>query len=378
MRIRERAAQIETAQATSALEIELQAQERERRELEDVLAALQDAVLMVDNQGRVRYLNHAALSLFDVRVEDVLGAQLLEAFPSFDLEAQVQATLSQGQSSTCEVSLRAPHARKVLLRVSPVRRGAQTMGAVVIVQDLTELRRLERVRRDFVANASHELRTPVANIRAIAETLLDAPEDLSLAARFHPQIVTEAQRLSRLVNDLLDLARLEKQSEDQSIALPNVVDLIAVIYQVVNQSKYKALELHIAVECDFTEKCRRDVFIAGDAIALEQVVFNLLDNALDYTPQGGKVLLRVAENVTQEKKQFVMSVSDTGSGIPPQDLSRIFERFYRADKVRSRAQGGTGLGLAIAKHIVENHGGQIAAENNIDGGATFIVTLPAV
>lgn len=357
----ERAAQTERAQATSAIEAELKEQERRRRELEEVLASLQDAVVMVDIQKRVRYLNSAALALFEVRVEGVLGAQLLEAFPSFDLESLVQTTLLSAQNSTHEVSLHSPQARKVLLRVSPVQRGGEVMGAVIIVQDLTELRRLERVRRDFVANASHELRTPVANIRAIAETLLDAPEDTSLAARFHPQILTEAQRLSRLVNDLLDLARLEKQSEEENFELPEIVDLVAVIYQVVNQSKYKALELHVSVECDFAKDCRRDVFIAGDAAALEQVVFNLLDNALDYTPSGGKVTLRVSALAKQEKKQFVLTVSDTGVGIPLEDLPRVFERFYRADKVRSRAQGGTGLGLAIAKHIVENHGGQIAA-----------------
>jgi two-component system phosphate regulon sensor histidine kinase PhoR len=343
-----------------------------------VLAALQDAVLMVDTQRRVRYLNRAALAFFDVRVEDALGAQLLEALPSFDLEAQVQATLLEAQSSTREVSLHAPHARKVLLRVSPVQRGGQVMGAVIIVQDLTELRRLERVRRDFVANASHELRTPVANIRAIAETLLAAPEDATLAARFHPQILTEAQRLSRLVNDLLDLARLEKQSEEQSYALPDIVDLVAVIYQVVNQSKYKALELHVAVECEFAEDCRRDVLVAGNAASLEQVVFNLLDNALDYTPPGGKVTLHVAALAASGKKQFALTVSDTGVGIPPEDLPRIFERFYRADKVRSRSQGGTGLGLAIAKHIVENHGGQITAGSTPGQGTTFTVTLPAI
>jgi two-component system phosphate regulon sensor histidine kinase PhoR len=375
---RERAAQAKNALATQALEAEVSEQERRRRELEEVLAALQDAVIMVDIQKRVRYLNRAALALFEVRIENVLGAQLLEALPSFGLEARVQATLTSAQNSTHEVSLHAPQVRKVLLRVSPVQRGNEVMGALIIVQDLTELRRLERVRRDFVANASHELRTPVANIRAIAETLLDAPEDARLAARFHPQILTEAQRLSRLVNDLLDLARLEKQSEEQTYELPEAVDLVTVIYQVVGQSKYKALELRVAVECEFAADCRRDVVVAGDAAALEQVVFNLLDNALDHTPPGGEITLRVAASTAPERKQFVLTVSDTGVGIPAEDLPRIFERFYRADKVRSRAQGGTGLGLAIAKHIVENHGGQITAGSTPGQGATFTVTLPAV
>jgi two-component system phosphate regulon sensor histidine kinase PhoR len=376
-RQREDAMQSEKVQATLRLESELRDQERARRELEEVLTSLQDAVLMVDLQMRVRFLNSAALVLFEVRVENVLGAQLLEAFPSFDLEKSIQAAIGDAQSSAREVSLHAPRPREVLLRVSPVRRGGEVAGAVVIVQDLTELRRLERVRRDFVANASHELRTPVANIRAMTETLLSSPDDTSLAARFHPQIMTEAQRLSRLVNDLLDLARLEKQSEEQIKPPHEPVDLVPLIYEVVNQSKYKALDRHIAVECDFAENCRRDVFVYGDAAALEQVVFNLLDNALDYTPPSGKVTLHVSKSGEENEKRVVLAISDTGTGISESDLPRVFERFYRADKVRSRAQGGTGLGLAIARHIVENHDGQIAVESTVGQGTTFTVTLPA-
>jgi two-component system phosphate regulon sensor histidine kinase PhoR len=375
---RENVMQSERSQATLRLECELRDQERARRELEEVLASLQDAVLMVDTQIRLRFLNSAALSLFEVRIENVLGAHLLESFPSFDLETSVQAAIHNAQSSSREVSLHAPRPREVLLRVSPVRRGGQVAGAVVIIQDLTELRRLERVRRDFVANASHELRTPVTNIHAMTETLLSSPEDTALAARFHPQIMTEAQRLSRLVNDLLDLAKLEKQSEEKFKALHDTVDLVPLVYEVINQSKYKALERHIAVESDFAENCRRDVLVFGDAVALEQVVFNLLDNALDYTPPAGTVTVSVSVGGVENEQYVVLAISDTGTGIPESDLPRIFERFYRADKVRSRAQGGTGLGLAIAKHIVENHGGRIAVESVVGQGTTFTVTLPMV
>nr|AUN36250.1 phosphate regulon sensor protein PhoR [uncultured bacterium] len=369
------------------LEAELRGQERARREMEEVFASLQDAVFLVDGDAHLRFLNTAALQMFEVRVEEVLGAQLLEAFPSFGLEAAVRAALQDEKSSTQELTLHAPRLREVLLRVSPVRRSAPSLdgksaGAVVILQDLTELRRLERMRRDFVANASHELRTPVANIRAMAETLIEAPGDEKLAARFYPQMISEAERLSRLVSDLLDLARLESQSEEEIPPSLQQLDLVPLIYEVVRQSKYKAIERHIEVVCHFAPGCEHDVLVVGDAAALEQVVFNLLDNALMYTPTGGNVALSVereanGQNGTNSGDRVLVRVQDSGIGIPQSDLPRIFERFYRVDKARSRAQGGTGLGLAIVKHIVENQGGSVTVESIENEGSTFTIALPS-
>jgi two-component system phosphate regulon sensor histidine kinase PhoR len=369
----------EKERIVSHLENELRGQERARRELEEVLASLQDAVIMVDGEAHIRFLNQSALQMFELRVEDVLGAQLLEALPSFGMEAAVRAAIDEAKSSADEVTLYAPRLREVLLRVAPVRRGGLVAGAIVIVQDLTELRRLERMRRDFVANASHELRTPVANIRAMIETILDSPEDAHLTERFRPQIVAESERLSRLVSDLLDLARLEKQSEEHESTTHTPVDLVPLIYGVINQTKYKALDRHIEVECTFAPGCERDVLVSGDAVALEQVVFNLLDNALIYTPSGGRVCIRVQRQQLSSGAGagVLLQVRDTGIGILASDLPRIFERFYRVDKARSRAQGGTGLGLAIVKHIVENHGGHVDVQSVEGQGATFSVVLPA-
>ncbi|MBV9867927.1 MAG: PAS domain-containing protein [Abitibacteriaceae bacterium] len=364
-------------QSIDALEAEGHDQQRARRELEDVLAALQDAVLMVDRESRVRFFNAAATNLFNVQLENVLGAQLLEALPAFGLESAVRAALQEGKSSAQEVQIYGPDVREVFLRVAPVRQSdGQVTGAVGIVQDLTEMRRLERVRRDFVANASHELRTPIANIRATAETILGSPEDSTLIERFLPSLVVEAERLSRLVTDLLDLARAD--SSDQIPHDP--VDMIAVIYQAVNRLKDRAMQHHVAVNCALQDGSASHVQVLGDAAALEQVVFNLLDNAIVYTPAGGSVTLQVkadAENGHRNGDNTVsLLVSDTGIGIPTGDLPRIFERFYRVDKARSRAQGGTGLGLAIVRHIVENHGGHIKVESEIGQGTTFTVTLP--
>jgi two-component system phosphate regulon sensor histidine kinase PhoR len=294
------------------------------------------------------------------------------------------------------------------------------------------MRRLERVRREFVANASHELRTPIANIRAGAETILSNPQDPALAERFLPHLVTESERLSRLVTDLLDLARAEASAETSY----SPVDLAAVATGVVQRLKEKASASNVAVHCDFDDTVR----VSGDAAALEQVVFNLLDNALMYTPAKGHITLRLgfvgttatgvdgtslryngtgasldgaipdgvlngaslftidrnnmcatltspslgAKTATRSapplpvQKSVLLSVSDTGIGIPPADQERVFERFYRVDKARSRTQGGTGLGLAIVKHIVENHGGHVTVRSEVGQGSTFSVTLPAL
>ena len=202
-----------------SLEIAEREQQRARRGFEDVLSSLQDGVLVVDSEARLRYLNATAVGFFGVRVEDVLGAQLLEALPSFGLDAAVRLALENGKHNAREVHLYSPRQREIFLRVAPVRQNdGSVTGAVAILQDLTEMRRLERVRRDFVANASHELRTPIATIRAAAETITDATDDPEVVQRFLPHLVSEAERLSRLVTDLLDLARAEQRSEQQKAA----------------------------------------------------------------------------------------------------------------------------------------------------------------
>ncbi len=379
-----------------SLEIAEREQQRARRGFEDVLSALQDGVLVVDREARLRYLNSAAVVFFGVRVEDVLGAQLLEALPSFGLDAGVRVALEEGKHNAREVQLYSPRPREIFLRVAPVRHNDGTVtGAVAILQDLTEMRRLERVRRDFVANASHELRTPIATIRATAETILDAADDPELIRRFLPHLVSEAERISRLISDLLDLARAEESGGESSGAMPEIpVDLCAITKNVMQLLGDKAQQNNISVAFEEPENAN-GVAVNGDAAAIEQVIYNLLDNALIYTPPEGSVLLKLnaanngasvngaanngaALSENRDAGKFVVfSVQDTGIGIPSADLSRVFERFYRVDKARSRAQGGTGLGLAIVKHIVENHDGYVEVESEVGQGTTFRVLLPS-
>jgi len=366
------AASVDEMRATLGfLQARQEDEQRGRRDLEDVLSSLQDAVFVVDADARLRYLNAAAAQLFEVRVQDVLGAHLLEALPTFELEAGVRAAIESGRHQAREMTLYAPRVREALLRVAPLRRGEsnEVGGAVAIIQDLTELRRLERVRRDFVANASHELRTPIANIRATAETILDEPENIELARRFLPRLLSEAERLARLVNDLLNLAQAEAPRE----RVREPVELCALTGEVMEQLRVKAESRQI----ELSRECEGETRVSGDAAGLEQVVFNLLDNALMYTPEGGKIVVQATSIPPRSSTPVaILTVSDTGIGIPSAEMTRIFERFYRVDKARSRSQGGTGLGLAIVKHIVENHGGHIRVESEIGRGTTFIVTLP--
>jgi two-component system phosphate regulon sensor histidine kinase PhoR len=338
--------------------------EQSRRELEDVLGSLQDAVLVVDSESRLRFLNRAALEMFNLQIENVLGAQLIEVLPSFGINAMVGQTLAGGKSTFKEMPLYLPAATEVLLRVWPMR--STTSGAVAIIQDLTESKRLEKVRRDFVANASHELRTPIANIRAMVETLSVDPDDREMVQRYYPRLIEEAERLSRLVGDLLHLAKAESNATFSSVS----VSLNALIISAVNRLNNKAEKHHINIKTSAPSS----IAIPGDAAALEQVIFNLLDNALMYTPENGEVNLSLEET----KDEVLFRCADTGIGIPEKDQSRIFERFYRVDKARSRAEGGTGLGLAIVKHIVENHRGNISVQSEMGRGTTFTVRLPKV
>jgi len=341
--------------------------EQTRRELEDVLVSLQDAVLMVDGESRLRFANRAALEMFDLQIEQALGAQLIEILPSFGISALIGETLRGGKSTFTEMTLYLPVATDVLLRVWPMRSpvgGAPWPGAVAIIQDLTGPRHLEKVRREFVANASHELRTPIANIRAMVETLSVDPDDREMVQRFYPRLLAEGERLSRLVSDLLHLAKAESNVRPE----PEPVALDKIINTVLNRLRDKAQKRHVEIDTSDVAP----VTVSGDASALEQVVFNLLENALVYTPEQGKVLLSLREDTDEA----VFAVADTGIGIPEEDQSRVFERFYRVDKARSRAEGGTGLGLAIVKHIVENHRGSIAVNSQAGQGAMFTVRLP--
>jgi two-component system, OmpR family, sensor histidine kinase SenX3 len=322
---------------------------------DQILGSMQDGVLLFDGGWRTVFANEA--------LEHHLGARpaaLAHVYPP-SLRETIRRVAESGLVEVAEIETGAP-TRWLRVTATP----AGTDGSVlVVVADVTEARRLDAVRRDFVANASHELKTPAASIQAAAETLLHVwQEDPAAVPRFAQQLEREAVRLSRIVADLLDLSRLESGSE-----LEDQVHLDALVREESSRFEELAVEagLRIQVEASAVP------VIDGSGRDLSLLIRNLLDNAIRYTKADGTIIAAVAAG----NGSVVLRVSDTGSGIPSKDLTRVFERFYRVDRARSRETGGTGLGLAIVRHVAENHGGTVTVTSELGRGSTFEVRLPA-
>jgi len=257
-----------------------------------------------------------------------------------------------------------PEPRTLVMRAFPLADRGPTGRIVVTLTDITQRRRLEVLRRDFVANASHELKTPVAAVRALAETLLTAlPDDPEAGRRFADRIGREAERLDVLVRDLLDLSRVERGTLDVE-----PVDLVGLVKEVLGGYGDLAEERRIRLRAELQPQ----VSLRGDRAQLGLLLSNLLDNALRHTPARGTVVVRL--DATESRA--LLQVADTGEGIPAGELPRVFERFYRVDKARARRTGGTGLGLAIVSHVAEAHGGTVRVDSELGRGSTFTVTLP--
>lgn len=342
---------------------------RERNEREAVLESMVEGVLAVDADRRILALNTAAAELLGVAPDEVQGAAIEEAVRNPDLQRVVTAAVSgQGPLEvdlTVHVGDREQYlqASGALLRA----RDGEVVGAVVVLNDVTRLRRLEAVRRDFVANVSHELKTPVTSIKGFAETLADgALEDPESARRFLRIIAGQADRLNSIIEDLLALSSLEEGAGTHvDLQETELCDVLAVAVDVC-APKAEAKDITLLVECP------RGLRVDANPPLLEQAVLNLLDNAVKYGPSGTTVRV-TAEPATGE---VVIAVADEGPGVPREHLPRIFERFYRVDKARSRDLGGTGLGLAIVKHVTQVHGGRVSVDSVVGRGSTFRIHLP--
>ncbi|MFL6543360.1 MAG: sensor histidine kinase [Chthoniobacterales bacterium] len=332
-----------------------------------ILSAIRDGLAVVDQQRRVRLLNSAAREMFSIS-GDANGATPLETFRDSVIARRIEETLRTGAAGSDSLKLNA--AKQVVVTSLPMheREGAAT-GAVVLFQDVTQLQHLEQVRRDFVSNVSHELRTPLSIFRGYLETLLDEP---SLPADERERILRvlekHSSRLNALVDDLLSLARLEEPGSKLHRAS---VSLREFLPRVSREWEKRAATKQITLHCDVPDDLPE---IEADEARLEEIAYNLLDNAINYSNAGGEVALAA----TRHNNHVVISVADQGTGISSADLPRIFERFYRADKARSREVGGTGLGLAIVKHIAELHGGRVEAQSQLGRGTTVRVLLPVV
>lgn len=326
-----------------------------RRAQDLTLGSMQEGVLLMDGHGRAVFANDALARHLGVRPEAM--SQLYP--PSVrEMAGDVATTRDPG---SIETETGSP-ARWLRFTATP----AGTDGSVLlVVTDVSETRRAEAVRKDFVANASHELKTPAASIQAAAETLRNAAhDDPEAVPRFAAQLERDAMRLSRIVADLLDLSRLESESP-----LDERVSLDALVREEGQRCESAAREAGLELRIETPQPAT----VVGSARDLSLLIRNLIDNAIRYTGPSGKIQVRV----TSDRDDVVLTVEDTGVGIPSRELPRVFERFYRVDRARSRETGGTGLGLAIVKHVAENHGGRVQVQSELGRGSTFEVHLPA-
>lgn len=324
-----------------------------------IVDAMIEGIIAADQRGRVTLANPAARRLLGYAPDAVLP-ELRTLFRVKAAREVVDAVLEGGAVHDREIEL---DDRVLALNARPLAEG----GAVLVLHDLTEIRRLEAIRRDFVANVSHELKTPLTSIAGYAETLAGGDVPPALAARFLETIRANASRMQRLVDDLLDLSRIES---GRWIPRREVVTIAPLVAETVALLADRIEARGVRIETRVAEGAAT---MTGDADALRQVLTNLLGNAIRYTPEGGQV----AVTVRRDGPQVELAVADTGTGIPGEHLPRIFERFYRVDPARSREEGGTGLGLAIVKHLVEAHGGRVTAESALGRGTTIRSWWPA-
>ncbi len=385
------------------VESQIAAAGEERDHLRRILASMTDGVLVTDADGRALLTNEAFRRLFGAAGE-LAGRRPLEISRQRALDRLIHDTLASGEAGSAELEQDTPHRRTLALTSAPLSdtsvgaAGAGTLpsvgagalagthsgvGCVVVARDITPFTRLSEMRRDFVANVSHELKTPLAAIRGYAETLRDgALDDREAAPRFLGRVLEQCKRLQALLDDLLTLSRLERPG-----ALPErqPVDLAAVARRTAETLAAAAVERRVKVEVR-----GKAPLLQADADGMERMVTNLVDNAVKYNRPGGTVVIQLgsARELDSARElggirepggigdQAVIEVRDTGIGIPPDALPRIFERFYRVDKGRSREEGGTGLGLAIVKHVAQLHGGRVEVESELGSGSRFRVFLP--
>ncbi len=338
----------------------------ERNRSSAILGSMVEGVAVVAADERILFCNGAFEQILELPSGSSQGRTLVEALRQADLIALVRQTLSGSKEQTGEVEVGTVRRRNFSVTAAPVR-AAGANGAVMVLHDITELRRLERVRRDFVANVSHEFKTPLTAIQGFGETLLSgALDDKANRERFVEIICEHARRLARLTDDLLKLSRIEAGRLELEI---RSIRVEALVNGCIETGRLKAKARGLEIFVDLQENAPA---VRGDGAQLGEVLQNLLDNAVQYTLSGGKIEVKARSN----GKEVVFTVSDTGIGIPESDLERIFERFYRVDAARSREAGGTGLGLAIARHIVEAHGGRVWVESAVGLGSRFHFSIP--
>jgi two-component system phosphate regulon sensor histidine kinase PhoR len=361
------------ADAVNELARSLQTQMEEIREnqqrLTGVLSNMVSGVMLINTDGRIMLVNRAMEEMIASTSNQLMGKLHIEAGKNFGLSQLIGRTLKEGVSIHEEVHVYFPAERILDAHVAPsIGENGEIRGVITVLHDITEIRRLEKMRSEFVANVSHELKTPVTSLKGFAETLLDgAMHDEEVLRSFLTIMLEESERLHRLIADILDLSKIEQHRLPLN---PVKLDIVNLIHETVSTLREEVYKKNLVIELPEVE----NLMMEADKDRLQQIILNLVANALAYTPEGGTITVDV-KDIGQEVK---LAVKDTGIGISKKDLPRIFERFYRVDKARSRQSGGTGLGLAIVKHLVESHHGRIKVESEEGKGTSFMITLPKI
>ncbi len=341
--------------------------ESQQEQMGTLIENMGSGLILMNTRGEVVLVNQTCRDLFGEQAEEWLSLLYYEVIKEKEMTKFIQKVFMTEMKQREQVHFAVNQSiRHFDLYGAPiVNKTGKLTGIVIVLHDITELKKLEQVRKDFVANVSHELKTPVTSIKGFAETLLDgAMEEKSLREKFLTIIYKESERLQRLIQDLLELSRIEQQYFTLNWQLINVK---SVLDEVVDLLQEKASERKIHLDLNISG----DPFIEGDPERLKQIVINVVTNALTYTQAGGHVTM----TLTGKDEQVELKIADTGIGISPKELPRIFERFYRVDRARTRQSGGTGLGLAIVKHLIEAHQGHISVDSKVGEGTTFTITL---
>jgi two-component system phosphate regulon sensor histidine kinase PhoR len=349
-----------------SLEDKIKKVEIKNQQLKAILESMVEGIIVTDKSGHIISLNPTVEKIFSILKQDAEGKLFLEIIRNNDIADIINYVLKNGKFKSCEISLVWPVQRIFEINATPIFEKDSISGCLLVIHDITEIRRLETMRRDFVANVSHELKTPLTSIKGFVETLLEgALEDKENSRHFLQIIQSHANRLDNLVNDLLDLSHLESQEiklEKEKVNLKALTDDILASFR--SQFKKRAIQV--------TSDLSKGVFIIANKDKIDQVLTNLIDNAIKFNHEKGSIKI-YSQDLDDKIKIFV---EDSGIGIPEKDIPRIFERFYRVDKARSRELGGTGLGLSIVKHIVELHGGSVGVESTEGLGSKFYFYLP--
>ncbi|WP_218095839.1 two-component system histidine kinase PnpS [Paenibacillus solanacearum] len=362
-------------QMADSLQLQMERISEDENRLKSVLENMISGVVMIDREGRIALLNRSAEELLGFAAQELLGKKFDQAKQQLEFMQLIQECVDTKEHIRDEVIFYYPAERILEINLNPIWQNNDVWaGVLIVLHDITAVRRLERMRSEFVANVSHELKTPIAAVKGFAETLLaGALNDKDTARSFLQIIFDESDRLNRLIGDILELSKIESKRIPLQFSPVHLQTFIGDCLHVMEaEARKKSIELSMQVP--------GEVYMEADEDRLRQILMNLMSNGINYTPEGGKVKIKVEPIASgaegEEYDKVRLHIADTGIGIPKKDLPRIFERFYRVDKARSRSSGGTGLGLSIVKHLVELHKGTIRVESEVGVGTRFTIELP--